>query len=98
MWPNPQETADLVIFTDEILHGNLYSFVQCNMYSSKLSLKVAPGQIQGSASSCVWVLNYLDFKKKWLSYIPPQSFCFGFNVKPDLTWAMEEMLYMPAWK
>ena len=28
MWPNPQETADLVTFTDEILNGKLYFFVQ----------------------------------------------------------------------
>ena len=28
MWPNPQETADLVIFTEEILNGKLLSFVQ----------------------------------------------------------------------
>ena len=24
MWPNPQETADLVTFTEEILNGKLY--------------------------------------------------------------------------
>ena len=24
MWPNPQETADLVIFTEEILNGKLH--------------------------------------------------------------------------
>ena len=24
MWPNPQETADLVIFTEETLNGRLY--------------------------------------------------------------------------
>ena len=24
MWPNPQKTADLVIFTEEILNGNLH--------------------------------------------------------------------------
>ena len=28
MWANPQETADLVTFTEEILDGKLYSFVQ----------------------------------------------------------------------
>ena len=26
MWPNPQETADLVTFTEEILNGQLYFF------------------------------------------------------------------------
>ena len=24
MWPNPQETTDLVTFTEEILNGKLY--------------------------------------------------------------------------
>ena len=24
MWPNPQETADLVTFTEEVLNGKLY--------------------------------------------------------------------------
>ena len=24
MWPNPQETTDMVTFTDEILNGNLH--------------------------------------------------------------------------
>ena len=24
MWPNPQETAELVTFTEEILNGNLH--------------------------------------------------------------------------
>ena len=28
MWPNPQETADLVTFTEEILNGKLHFFVQ----------------------------------------------------------------------
>ena len=27
--PNPQETADLVTFTEEILNGKLQFFVQC---------------------------------------------------------------------
>ena len=30
MWPNPQETADLVTFTEEIFNGKLDFFVQCD--------------------------------------------------------------------
>ena len=26
MWPNPQETADLVTFTEEIVYGKLHFF------------------------------------------------------------------------
>ena len=29
MWPNPQETADIVTFTEEVLNGKLHFFVQC---------------------------------------------------------------------
>ena len=29
MWPNPQETVDLVTFTEEILNEKLHFFVQC---------------------------------------------------------------------
>ena len=32
MSPNPQETADLVTFTEEILNGKLHFFVQCNIF------------------------------------------------------------------
>ena len=30
MWPNPQETTDLVKFTEEILNGKFHFFVQWN--------------------------------------------------------------------
>ena len=32
MWPNPQETADLVAFIEKILNGSLYFL--CSEYSS----------------------------------------------------------------
>ena len=35
MWPNPQETADLVIFTEEILTEKLHFFVQWSLNPSK---------------------------------------------------------------
>ena len=30
MWPYPQETADLLTFTEEILNGKLDFFEQCD--------------------------------------------------------------------
>ena len=30
MWPNLQETVDLVIFTEEMVKEKLYFFMQCN--------------------------------------------------------------------
>ena len=35
MWPNPQETADLVALTEEILNGKLYFFAQWSLDSLK---------------------------------------------------------------
>ena len=33
MWPNPQETADLVKFTEEIFNKKLHYFVQFSLVS-----------------------------------------------------------------
>ena len=47
MWPNPQETADLVTFTKEILNGKLYFLCsekghtnECFLYSPQSYLYV----------------------------------------------------------
>ena len=37
MWPNPQETADLVTFTEEILNGKLHFL--CSEYPLKVTLR-----------------------------------------------------------
>ena len=38
MWPNSQETADLVTFTEEILDGKLYFLCsECSAYSNSSS-------------------------------------------------------------
>ena len=37
MWPNPQETEDLVKFTDKILNGKPFS-VQCIFYIIPITL------------------------------------------------------------
>ena len=41
MWPNPQETADLITFTEESLNGNLhflYSYTVLKSCRSKMNL------------------------------------------------------------
>ena len=35
MSPNPQETEDFVTFTEEILNGTPYFFVQCSLIKEK---------------------------------------------------------------
>ena len=37
MWPNPQETADLVKFTEEILNGKLHFLCSGNGFKLKAS-------------------------------------------------------------
>ena len=39
MWPNPQETADLVTFTEEILNGKLH--FSCSVLEISAFLKIA---------------------------------------------------------
>ena len=54
MWPNPQFLADLVTFTDDILHGKLYFL--CSM--SNIYLKVAIEKNWRFQN-----INFLKFKK-----------------------------------
>ena len=44
MWPHPQETADLVTFTEEVLDGKLHFlcsvvFIQTSKYRSNIESK-----------------------------------------------------------
>ena len=39
MWPNPQKTADLVTFTEEILNGKFLFFVLCQKEISSNVIK-----------------------------------------------------------
>ena len=41
MWPNPQEAADLVTFTEEILDGKLHLLCSDTFYGSVLEKKKA---------------------------------------------------------
>ena len=43
MWPNPQETADLVTFTEKTVNGKLNSFVQRRKLSLHKTLRGRPG-------------------------------------------------------
>ena len=45
MLPNPQETADVVKFTQEIFNGKLQFFVQCTNFIMKCYLHFIPSEI-----------------------------------------------------
>ena len=38
MWPNPLQTADLITFTEEILHEKLHFFVQWDFRHDELNM------------------------------------------------------------
>ena len=59
MWANPQETADLVTHTEEILDGKLYSFVQCQHTKARKTQETV--SFQQKFNKHVIFLIYLAF-------------------------------------
>ena len=59
MWPNPQETSDLVTFTEEILNENfIFCAVEYGSNTSqivKFPLKISPVNVTKSAVFCGFV-------------------------------------------
>ena len=52
MWPNPQESADLVTFTGDILNGKTSFFVQWRLLNIE-----ADTQSRAVKDSSAWKLN-----------------------------------------
>ena len=71
MWPNPQETGDLVTFTEEILNGKLYF---CAVFVCKTSYSIQWKDCFGYklCEVCIFFLGNLT---KW------SMFCKGKSVK-----------------
>ena len=42
MWPNPQETEDLVTFTEKILNGKLHFLCSATLYKCQLTTSQQP--------------------------------------------------------
>ena len=76
MWPNPQETADLVVFTEEILNGKLQFLCYgardisvntgCLRYSIQTSEQIE--NAQSLHKKCLICLRYLKLSKKKLCH------------------------------
>ena len=73
MWPNPQETADLITFTEEILNGKLYfcAVKKCKIFifrsECKLHMKLFPFDTQYCPmkfGSWAYDGGALDFREK----------------------------------
>ena len=56
MWTNPQETADLVTFTKEILNGQLYFLysVQIEKLSGNVIVKLQEGSVSAADRCPTW--------------------------------------------
>ena len=67
MWPNPQETPDLVTFTGEILNGKLrflYNAIYNKNYGSTTRMETANVHHKSLIfiKVCAWRLNRQSFK------------------------------------
>ena len=61
MWPNPQETADLVTFTEEIIHGKLYFLCSVDniwMFQNSREIRAV------NLSLCMWYSLILLYKNE----------------------------------
>ena len=52
MWPNPPQTADLITFTEEILHEKLHFFVQWDFRHDELNMTYLDN------NSCSFKINF----------------------------------------
>ena len=57
MWPNPQETADMVTFTEKILNGKRHFL--CSVRSSKWKLGIWKCQIRNKCFRQFLCVSYL---------------------------------------
>ena len=72
MWPNPQETVDLVTFTEEILNGKLFF---TSFYSLYLSVS---DTFQSMVSfDLIPIVLLVDFVSKKKTEIPLKGLIFG---------------------
>ena len=88
MWPNPQETADLVTFTEEILNRKLHflcsssylllSITVCNFQSIK-----SPMELYSFLSKLfcyiTWLVISPDYTRRWTTCkrgLSVKSYCF----------------------
>ena len=56
MFPNSQETADLVAFTEEILNGKLHFSLQCMLYLKSCRVSILYFSIRSTIHSAIKIL------------------------------------------
>ena len=75
MWPNPQETADLITFTAEFLNVNLH-FLCSVMYVKWISRKILCAKLNQKILS-----QRMSLKSD--SHLPKKTFFIWFNDSPS---------------
>ena len=60
MWPNPQKTADLVTFTEEVLNGNLH-FLCGGEVNSNIFKKIIAALSSNETKLTIVIFMYLIF-------------------------------------
>ena len=94
MWPNPQETADLVTFTEEILIGKLHFLCSANI------------NIEVFAMKCLFLDIYVSPECHFTKIIRLQSFwgqffpAFGLNMEIYSVYPLSQSEYgkIRTWK
>ena len=83
MWPNPQETANLVITTEKILNGKLhvlcsaYGGAFCNNIRAVGSFFMVEGGLNNNVGHCGWPTTKNSETKHWLKRhkaVPPKKY------------------------
>ena len=83
MWPNPLETADLVTFTEKILHGKLHFF--CSAHKTNNGVANIARDVLCRLRSMVHTLKLSDVQtsvkyfKEWEMYKGKLKYLFEVN-------------------
>ena len=99
MWPNPQETADLVTFTEEILNRKLH-FLCSECLAVKViiesAVKVIIENMSGiififcvSNSELVWLLHLLQIQLRFTEQLCIVSYDNTENIIFRMKWVIE---------
>ena len=84
MWPNPQETANLVTFTEEILTGKLNFFLRC--------LLLCGPNNKGHSPINIWLFFYRKFDAAEFLSPPPDFYCQQQETRRP--WVSTECLFL----
>ena len=76
MWPNPQETADLVTYTEEILNGKFHFLCGDILWLCFKGLRNKTGR---RLLAYIYIFGFYNVVKLNLSSLRKKSILFGIN-------------------